>query len=146
MLHNRLLAGAIVMLTLLTACNSKKGDNNTPNTTNEAIADTTVAEQVADSTIYGTSGEDFGMSTFCLITDKGDTLQVCRTANDGSDAKIYGSIEYGDRYAMTTRDNGESLGVLINLTELNKKLKDYEICNGKLVVNGDTVAVEKYLK
>lgn len=146
MLHNRLLAGAIVMLTLLTACNSKKGENNAPNTTNEVAADTIAAEQAADSTIYGTSGEDFGMSTFCLITDKGDTLQVCRTANDGTDAKIYGSIEYGDRYAMTTRDNGESLGVLINLTELDKQLKDYEICNGKLVVNGDTVAVEKYLK
>ena len=134
------------MLTLLTACNSKKGDNPLPNTTNEAAADTIVAEQVADSTIYGTSGEDFGMSTFCLITDKGDTLQLCRTANDGSDAQIYGSIEYGDRYAMTTRDNGESLGVLINLTELDKKLKDYEICNGKLIVNGDTVAIDTYLK
>ena len=146
MLHNRLLAGAIVMLTLLTACNSKKGESNIPNTTNEAAADTIVAEQVADSTIYGTSGEDFGMSTFCLITDKGDTLQLCRTANDGSDAQIYGSIEYGGRYAMTTRDNGESLGVLINLTELDKKLKDYEICNGKLVVNGDTVAIDTYLK
>ena len=146
MLQNRLLAGAIVMLTLLTACNSKKGESNIPNTTNEATADTIATEQVADSTIYGTSGEDFGMSTFCLITDKGDTLQVCRTANDGTDANIYGSIEYGDRYAMTTRDNGESLGVLINLTELDKKLKNYEIVNGKLIVKGDTVALDKYFK
>ena len=70
MLQNRLLAGAIVLLTLLTACNSKKGESNIPNTTNEATADTIAAEQVADSTIYGTSGEDFGMSTFCLITTR----------------------------------------------------------------------------
>ena len=81
-----------------------------------------------------------------MITDDGDTINVCRTANDGTDAKIYGSIKYDNRYAMTTRDNGESLGVLINLTELDKKLKNYEIRNGHLVVNGDTVPVENYLK
>ena len=52
MLQNRLLAGAIVLLTLLTACNSKKGESNIPNTTNETTADTIAAEQVADSTIY----------------------------------------------------------------------------------------------
>lgn len=146
MLQNRLLVGGFVLLMLLTACNSKRGNNNDINPINDTTADTTVTEQVADSTIYGTSGEDFGMSTFCLITDRGDTLQVCRTANDGSDARIYGSIEYGDRYAMTTRDNGESLGVLINLTELDKKLKDYEIRNGNVVVKNDTIALEKLFK
>ena len=55
-------------------------------------------------------------------------------------------MQYGERYALTTRDNGEAIGVLINITELDKKLKDYEICNGKLIVNGDTTPIEKYLK
>lgn len=142
----RLLPAMLATLLVLSACKGNK--NNTPalaaDTT--SIVDTTAAEQVTDSTIYGKASEDFGMSTFGMITDDGDTLNVCRTANDGTDAKIYGSIKYDDRYAMTTRDNGESLGVLINLTELDKKLKDYEIRNGHLVVNGDTVPVENYLK
>ena len=81
-----------------------------------------------------------------MVTDKGDTLYLYRTAQDGTDGKIYGSMQYGERYALTTRDNGEAIGVLINITELDKKLKDYEICNGKLIVNGDTTPIEKYLK
>lgn len=133
------------LLLLLSACNNKKA-NNTPVTTTTEVADTTAAEQMADSTIYGTSTEDFGMSTFSMVTDKGDTLHVCRTAEDGTDGKIYGSLQYHQRYAMTTRDNGESVGVLINLTELDKKLKNYEIYNGKLIVNNDTVPIDKYLK
>ena len=135
----------LVGLFTLQGCHMKKSDQ-APADNTTAIADTTSAEQVADSTLYGTSTEDFGMSTFGMITDDGDTINVCRTANDGTDAKIYGSIKYDNRYAMTTRDNGESLGVLINLTELDKKLKNYEIRNGHLVVNGDTVPVENYLK
>ena len=127
-------------------CNSKKTQPTVADKDTTVVADTTAEEQVPDSTIYGTSTEDFGMSTFSMVTDKGDTLFVCRTSNDGQDAKIYGSVTYGQRYAMTTKDNGESLGVLINLTELNKKLKDYEIVNGKLVVKGDTVALETYFK
>ena len=97
---------------------------------------------MADSTIYGTSDE-FGMSTFTLISDQGDTLYVTRTANDGTDGKIYGDLKEGERYAMTTRDGGEAIGVLINLTQLERHIKDYEICNGKLIVQGDTVVIEE---
>ena len=100
------------------------------------------AEHMADSTIYGTSDE-FGMSTFTLISDQGDTLYVTRTANDGTDGKIYGDLKEGERYAMTTRDGGEAIGVLINLTQLERHVKDYEICNGKLIVQGDTVVIEE---
>ena len=137
----------MVALLALTACGGNhKSDNTTSGNDSDSVADTTVAEQVADSTIYGTSDEDFGMSTFSMITDKGDTLHLCRTAEDGTDAKIYGSLAYNQRYAITTRDNGEALGVLINLTELDKKGKDYEIRNGWLIVKGDTVSPDKYLK
>lgn len=145
MLHTRFFTYFAVILMLFVSCNGKKTSDSATNVSTEVI-DSTAVEQVADSTIYGTSTEDFGMSTFSMVTDKGDTLHVCRTANDGTDGKIYGSLNYNERYAMTTRDNGEAIGVLINLTELDKILKDYEIRNGKLIVNGDTIPVDKYLK
>lgn len=105
-------------------------------------ADTVSAEQVADSTIYGTSDE-FGMSTFTLITDQGDTLNVTRTAEDGTDGQIIGDLNEGQRYAMTTRDHNQAIGVLINLTELDRHLKDYELRNGHIIVEGDTVQIEE---
>ena len=146
MLQSKIYPYLIFILFLLSACNNKKGDTTPTTISTDSLVDTTVADQIADSTIYGTSTEDFGMSTFSMVTDKGDTLYLYRTAQDGTDGKIYGSMQYGERYALTTRDNGEAIGVLINITELDKKLKDYEICNGKLIVNGDTTPIEKYLK
>ena len=128
-----------IMATLLltTACRNqnKQVDSNEGN--DSAINDQ-AAEHMADSTIYGTSDE-FGMSTFTLIADNGDTLNVTRTALDGTDGKVYGDLVEGQRYAMTTCDNGEAIGVLINLTQLEEKVKDYDICNGHLVIKGDTV-------
>lgn len=136
----------MVAAILMAGCNNHK-TSDPANENDSLAADTTLSENaVVDSTIYGTSTEDFGMSTFSMVTDNGDTLYVCRTANDGTDGEIYGGLVYGNRYALTTRDNGEAIGTLINLTELDQKLKDYRICNGKLVVKGDTVPVSKYLK
>lgn len=109
-----------------------------------APADTGAANQIPDSTLYGVGGE-FGMSTFTLITDKGDTLNVTRTALDGTDGKVYGSLREGDRYAMTARDNGEAIGVLINLTELERKVKEFDVVNGHVVVAGDTLQLDKVL-
>lgn len=132
-----LLAGMLLVGLCLTSCQQKAPKAET---TDEPLpaASTQPAEQAADSTIYGTSGE-FGMSTFTLIADNGDTLNVTRTALDGTDGKVYGDLAEGQRYAMTTRDNGEAIGVLINLTQLEEKVKDYDICNGHLVIKGDTV-------
>ena len=127
-------------LLLSTACRNqnRQPGSNAGNTEIKGQA----AEHMADSTIYGTSDE-FGMSTFTLISDQGDTLYVTRTANDGTDGEIYGDLKEGERYAMTTRDGGEAIGVLINLTQLERHVKDYEICNGKLIVRGDTVVIEE---
>lgn len=132
-----LLAGMLLVGLCLMSCQQKAPKAET---TDEPLpaASTQLAEQAADSTIYGTSGE-FGMSTFTLIADNGDTLNVTRTALDGTDGKVYGDLVEGQRYAMTTRDNGEAIGVLINLTQLEEKVKDYDICNGHLVIKGDTV-------
>ncbi len=127
------------------ACNSKKGDANTAETTDSTHTEVR-ADNANDSTLYGKATEDFGMSTFSMVTDQGDTLQLCRTAEDGTDGKIYGSLTYGNRYALTTKDNNTAIDVLINLTELDQKLKDYTIQNGQLIVDGDTVAIDKYIK
>ena len=128
-------------LLLSTACRNQNKQTGS-NADNAAPMNDQAAEHMADSTIYGTSDE-FGMSTFTLISDQGDTLYVTRTANDGTDGEIYGDLKEGERYAMTTRDGGEAIGVLINLTQLERHVKDYEICNGMLIVRGDTVVIEE---
>lgn len=137
---------SLLLLTVLASCGGKKSQPVRAEQDTTTIADTTAVETVADTTLYGTSTEDFGMSTFSMVTDKGDTLCVSRTSNDGTYAQIYGSVSYGDRYAMITTDGGEAMSLLVNLSELDKKLKDYDIVNGKLIVAGDTVAWEKYFQ
>ena len=98
-----------------------------------------------DSTRYGVAG-DFGMSTFCLITDEGDTILVTRSSEDGTDGSIYGDAQPGDRFCMTLRDNGEVLGLAINLTQLERHTKNYRIWNGRLILHPDskpdTVAID----
>lgn len=133
----------------VTACNSGKKEqphDETAPTTSETAA----TEQAADSTLYGRADE-FGMSTFTLITDAGDTLEVARTSETASGDDAYGHIcgdlNEGDRYAMTTRDGGEAIGVLINLTQLDAFTKNYRITNGTLVLTNsgqpDTVTIEE---
>lgn len=135
-----LAAFSLLMLTCFSCGGKKNPSAQTP--IQDSAAESAAIEE-PDSTIYGTSGEDFGMSTFNMISDKGDTLYLCRTAEDGTDGKIYGSLKYGERYALTTRDHGQAVGVLINLTELDKKLKDYTIKNGHIIVKGDTIDAKK---
>lgn len=133
--------GAFAALIILSACQS--GKNKTTETAqSDETADTMAAEQVADSTIYGKSDE-FGMSTFTLISDSGDTLYLTRTSENGIDGKIYGDLNENQRYALTTRDDNQAIGVLINITQLERHIKDYQICNGNLIIKGDTVVIEK---
>lgn len=94
-----------------------------------------------DSTIYGTAGE-FGMSSFTLISEQGDTLYLTRTSADGTYGKIYGSLEEGAHYALTTCDDGQAIGTLINLTQLDKHLHDYTLCNGSLILGSDTMQID----
>lgn len=133
--------GAFAALIILSACQS--GKNKTTETAqSDETVDTMAAEQVADSTIYGKSDE-FGMSTFTLISDSGDTLYLTRTSENGIDGKIYGDLNENQRYALTTRDDNQAIGVLINITQLERHIKDYQICNGNLIIKGDTVVIEK---
>lgn len=138
------LALCVLSLSMLlgTGCGKKVPQEVQPDEVNDVRVE--AADQVPDSTLYGVGGE-FGMSTFTLVADKGDTLYVTRTAMDGTDGKIYGSLREGDRYAMTTRDGGEAIGVLINLTELEKKVKDFDVVNGHVLAEGDTLQLDKLL-
>lgn len=133
--------GAFAALIILSACQSCK-NKTTETAQSDETADTMAAEQVADSTIYGKSDE-FGMSTFTLISDSGDTLYLTRTSENGIDGKIYGDLNENQRYALTTRDDNQAIGVLINITQLERHIKDYQICNGNLIIKGDTVVIEK---
>lgn len=126
--------GVLLLSTFsLMSCGDKKfgeKDNADSTAVNEE------ALVVSDTTIFGVSGE-FGMSTFTLITDSGDTLNVSRTGEDGIDGCVAGSLEEGKRYAMTVRENGESIARLINLSQVEAITKDYKICNAHLILMND---------
>ena len=104
---------------------------------------------IVDSSVYGRAGE-CGMSTFCLISDKGDTIYVDRSSEDGYEGQIYGDLNIDDRFCLLTRDNGQSLLSAINLTQLDKFIKGrYKILNNHVILMGretekaDTLDVEE---
>ncbi len=125
---------------LMAACT---GNKSQPAEEAGQASDSAVSSTEKDSTIYGTSDE-FGMSTFTLITDGGDTLYLTRDDEDGTMARINGDLNEGDRYAITTREDGEALATAINLTQLDKILKNYVVINGHLVLteNGEKDTVD----
>ena len=125
---------------LLGACHNKN-KNQVENT-----IDSAVVTAATDSTWYGVAGE-CGMSTFCLITEKGDTMYVTRDSEDGRYGEIYGDLNEGDRFSMTTCDDNMALVAAINLSQVARFVKEYEVKNGHLVlpVSGgkkDTVHIE----
>lgn len=137
-------SAGFVGLLLFASCGQKATDAKKNTAGSDSL---TVASDVIenDSTVYGISDE-FGMSTFTLIADSGDTLSVTRESEEGEPGRVYGDLVYGDRYAMTTQDAGEAVGVLINLTQLERFTKDYEIRNGHLVLaqGTDTVEIKEF--
>ena len=134
-----LICTTAIMLTLSACHNSNRTDKH--ESASDSIVLVSPDSLISDSTLYGIS-DDFGMSTFTLITTKGDTLYLTRTDSEGHDGKIYGSLREDDHYAVTTRDDNKAIDKLINLTQLNKHVKDYNIRNGHLIINEDTVTIE----
>ena len=103
--------------------------------TDTAIINTVPNWSDPDSTIYGYS-DGFGQSAFTLITKDGEEYDLALTATDEADpyGKIYGDREDSAQYALTTRDGEEAIGVLINLSQLNKFTTHYSIYNGHLIL------------
>ena len=131
---------AIVFLTLLAlvGCKERKAQTNQQAATpTDSVAQ---VNTVPDSTIYGKADDDlYGMSTFAVITTKGDTLEL-----DGKDGIFYGDINGGDDYALTVRGKGtdyQAVGVAVNLSQLRRFVKDFTIFNARPIINGDTVRI-----
>lgn len=107
---------------------------------------TNAEQQVSDSTNYGTCVDEFGMSTFAVRTQNGDTLSLMRSSNAGVEAEIFGDLRPGDEFAFTTTDSMQSLVRAINLTQVKSFTQDYALANGRLVLNVaqqlDTVAIQ----
>ena len=122
----------MLIINLLFACNfnpSKTAPNNNPNDSDSCAVQSLFSG--ADSTIYGVAAQS-GMSTFCLITDQGDTLLLTRTSEDGTEGKIYGDLILGQRFGVITGDEGESLVCAINITELTKHIEHVRVQNAKV--------------
>lgn len=121
---------------LLSACGNRTekpaapADADTSNAPHREIAE-------RDSTIYGEAG-DFGMSTFSLVSDGGDSLLLTRTGEDGSDSQIFGDAQPGDRYAIIVTADRQALVTAINLTQLRRFTKDYKIVNGRLILSPES--------
>lgn len=126
---------------LFAACggNTTKGEG-----ADSANVDTTKlvgSKEVPDSTIYGTATDDFGMSTFAMVVDgTNDALYF-----DRGEATVSGGLRPGDRYAVTAcqTENGPTLLTVINLSELERLTKDYRIVNGRLVIGGKSVKINR---
>lgn len=106
---------ALAGIATLASCHGKQ--------TSKANDEQATASQMAteqDSAFYGHLGEGTGMSVIELVTDQGDTLDLCKADEN---AKTYGDIigeiaNYTDRFAVTTRRNGECVGTALNITQL----------------------------
>ena len=128
----KILLFAATSLLLFAACTPKKSGNTVQSTmdSTKVVQDSTMT---ADSTLYGTATDDWGMSTFALKTTDGREVEVVRTRNNGTPADIYGDLMPGSEYAITTTDGGSSLGTAINLTQLKSIVgDDFKIVNGQL--------------
>ena len=131
----KILLFAATSLLLFAACTPKKSGNTVQSTmdSTEVVQDSTIT---ADSTLYGTATDDWGMSTFALKTTDGREVEVVRTRNNGTPAEIFGDLEPGSEYAITTTDGGSSLGTAINLTQLKSIVgDDFKIVNGQLYLH-----------
>lgn len=127
----------LLFLVLTASCGGGKSDPSSEKVDSTSL-DT--ISQDNDRTLYGRAGE-FGMSTFSLITEDGDTLYLTRTRSDGTEAVIVGSLREGDRYAMTVCDDGEAIERVVNLTQLERRLNQYKIINARVVRERDTLNI-----
>ncbi len=76
-----------------------------------------------DTAFYGHLGEGTGMSSLELVTDGGDTLALNKTnEKTGATGRIVGEIaNYTDRYAVTTCDEGRSVSVALNVSQIAQR-------------------------
>ncbi|MCF0195020.1 MAG: hypothetical protein HUK00_07595 [Bacteroidaceae bacterium] len=77
-----------------------------------------------DQYVNGYVGDGTGMSCVEFVTLDGDTLLLNRTSDlTGRDGEILGSLQTpgNNLFALLTSDNGESVDVMVNMTELRRQ-------------------------
>lgn len=128
---------SVASLMLFAACGGDKPAATQPTTDSVDIVNTVPEWKDADSTIYGRA-DGFGQGGFTLIAEDGRELELTLTSDRKGTAgygTIYGERNDTARYAVTTRDNDEALNVMINLSQLEKFVGNYEIYNCHLILN-----------
>lgn len=115
---------ALLTITGFHSCNNR---TETAEPNNDTIVahrgiDTLLVVTIPDSALWGHMGEGTGMSVLEFITDNDDTLYLNRTSEvTGKDGVLKGDIRnYTDRFCILTTDNGESLKLAINVTQLQE--------------------------
>lgn len=137
------LSALLLMVSTLTnqSCSCRK-TQSVKDSTNVATA---VVATEPDSAICGVANDEFGMSTFAITTEEGTVIQVERTREDGTDGIIWGDANPGDRFTLTTADNGTTLGTAINLTQVRTFTDNFHTFNDRLILhpdqNPDTVSI-----
>lgn len=130
-------ATGLLIFSFCNRCCSSSGDGLATD------SDTVATVLQPDTTIYGESLE-YGMSTFSLRTDAGDTLLLDRNGN-GRDGQLYGNLDHeGDRFALTVLgadSDMPSVGTAINLSDLSHFDISWAIHNGRLLIGPDTVNI-----
>lgn len=156
-----LLIPVAMMFLLVAGCkNEKAAESNGDSIQHDSAA------AIADTTLWGHMGDGTSMNVMEFVSDKGDTLYLCRTSEQtGEEADILGDIRNNtDRFAVTTRganvDEGLSIRTCINVSQLmgvwkngNDKLsfyvdgtadneqrhyKQWNVMNGHLIISGKT--------
>ena len=113
------------------ACQKTKNDGSTQQPSQ-------LADLPADSSIYGKATDNFGMSTFAIMTDEGKEIELMRTHEDGEPAQFYGDVKPGDRYAVTLAENGTSVDCALNMTQLEAIATDFKVWNAQLILQEST--------
>lgn len=161
------LLAATALLTI--ACNGKVGGRQAQTPQDTVAADTTDtatathAEQ--DSMLYGFCGEGMAMNTVELVTHNGKS----RSFTLNNSGNVLGGLEAGDSIAILSQGRSGGMptaNVVVNISSLmgrwvslnhsftlyrggraTTKLKEgaplvtWELCNGKLIIAGDTFAI-----
>lgn len=140
----RMSALAMSILIVASCGNNTKKNNNV----SDDISDSTVADAILDTTVYGVVGEASAMHSLQLITDAGDTISYLFDVDDESNP-VQGGILAGDRMAVISKknvDGEDEIVKAINLTSLIGRWtsidKNFEILEGGVVKSN--VKAEKH--
>lgn len=114
-LRDGLIGVALAAMTLGSGCHNNGRQQKTVEE-----RDTMQVTVIPDTAYYGHLGESTGMSTIQLVTWEGDTLVLNKTnEKNGDPCIILGEIaNYTDTFAVTTLNDRESVGVMLNISQM----------------------------